>query len=335
MAMQAFFRSALCAVILSAPTIPHAGEDPSAVHQALESAFVDWLGANETSGLIGAIVLDTNGEWQAYRRIARADSTATVAELASVSKSITAVCMMDLVDDGLADWSNPLHNFVEPAPDVTLGELVTHTSGIGPDVTQIAMLGWLGQTAGDSGHFSRQVLDLVNARGEPTGQRGQYAYNNENYAILGLVIETITGQPFFEVCAERLNLPSSIQPGPESGVFQPWGGLVSDVDGYLQFMQTHFGAGSRIASDPFALPHVVLGGGAYYGMGMVFRPFRDSYNFWHFGALCFPKRLRTGSFAVMWEGKVSALAMYDACVDDKAMGNLDAVLSAAVYGDWP
>ncbi|WP_206540131.1 serine hydrolase [Tateyamaria sp. ANG-S1] len=320
---------------MSAPTIPHAGEDPSAVHRALESAFVEWLKANNTSGLIGASVFDTSGAWQTHRHIARADTTSTVADLASVSKSITAVCMMHLVDDGLADWSNPLHNFVEPAPDVTLGELVTHTSGIAPDTTQIAMLGWLGLTAGDSGHFSRQVLDLVNAKGEPSGQRGQYAYNNENYAILGLVIEVIAGQPFFEACAERLDLPSSIQPGPESGVFQPWGGLASDVDGYLQFMQTHFRAGSRIASDPFALPHVALGGGAYYGVGVVFRPFRDSYNFWHFGALCFPNRLQTGSFAVMWEGKVSAIAMYDTCVDPQAMGDLDAALGAAVFGNRP
>ncbi|MBY5934396.1 serine hydrolase [Tateyamaria omphalii] len=333
--MQAFLRWVTCAALVSAPTLPHAGEEPSAMHQALESAFVDWLGSNGTTGLIGASVRDTNGSWQTHRHITRADTGATVADLASVSKSITAVCMMDLVDDGLADWSNPLHNFVEPAPDVTLGELVTHTSGIGPDVTQIAMLGWLGQTAGDSGHFSRQVLDLVNARGELGGTRGQYNYNNENYAILGLAIETITGQPFFEACAERLELPASIQPGPESGVFQPWGGLASDVDGYLQFMQTHFGEGSRIASDPFALPHVALGGGAYYGMGMVFRPFRDSYNFWHFGALCFPNRLRTGSFAVIWEGKVGVLAMYDECIDEGAMGDLDATLSAAVFGDRP
>ncbi|APX10996.1 hypothetical protein BWR18_04295 [Tateyamaria omphalii] len=285
--------------------------------------------------MLGVGVAGPDGTWQAHRFHGRDDTGATVAELASVSKSVTAVCLMHLVEDGQADWSNSLHNFLEPAPDVTLAELVTHTSGIGPDVTQIAMLGWLGQNAGGQGHFSRQVLDLVNARPAQNGQRGQYAYNNENYALLGLVIETITGQPFFEACQDRLDLPDSIQAGADSGVFQPLGGLVSDVDGYLRFMQTHFGPDSRIAADPFALPHAAMGGGAYYGMGMVFRPFRDSFNFWHFGALCFPKRLNTGSFAVMWEGKVTALAMYDACIDERAMFDLDAGLSAAVYGDRP
>lgn len=285
--------------------------------------------------MLASGVFEAENGWDVDAYNGSPDGALRPAELASVSKSVTAVCALHLVDEGRLDWSASLRDFANPAPDVTVAELVTHTSGLAPDVTQLSMLGWLGQTVGAHDHFSAQVLDLVNARPKQTGTRGVHEYNNENYALLGLVIEKVTGQSYFEACSDLLDLPSGIQPGDRTGVFQPWGGLASDPMAYLAFLQTHFGPGSRVAEDPFALPHVDLGGGAYYGMGMVFRPFRDSYNFWHFGALCFPARLNIGSFAVVWEGKFSVIALYDACIDGQTMAALDAALSAAVYGERP
>ncbi|WP_299698967.1 serine hydrolase [uncultured Tateyamaria sp.] len=336
MQMQALFRFVLCAALLALPTLASSDDaTPASVHRKLESAFADWLTAQGTSGMMASGVVGADGTWNVDLYNDNADGVIRSGDLASVSKSITAICVLHQVDEGRLEWSDSLRDFVSPAPDVTVAELVTHTSGLAPDVTQLAMLGWLGQTAAQNGHFSAQVLDLVNARPTQTGTRGAYEYNNENYALLGLVIEDVTGMSYFDACSDLLNLPASIQPGDRAGVFQPWGGLASDPNGYLTFLQTHFGPGSRVANDPFALPHVALGGGAYYGMGMVFRPFQDSHNFWHFGALCFPGRLNIGSFAVIWEGKVSVIALYDACLDGDALGSLDMALSAAVYGKHP
>lgn len=308
---------------------------PERVHTELETAFANWLTVQDTSGKMASGAIAADGTWNVSVFSSDADGIIRAGELASVSKSITAICVLHLVDEGRLEWSDSLRNFVDPAPDVTLAELVTHTSGLAPDLTQLAMFGWLGLAGPQSGHFSTQVLDFVNARPEQTGTRGAYFYNNENYALLGLVIETATGQAYFDACAALLDLPASIQPGERTGVFQPWGGLVSEPADYQGFLHTHFGPDSRVASDPFALPHVALGGGAYYGMGMVFRPFRDGYNFWHFGSLCFPGRLNIGSFAVLWEGKTSVTALYDACLDGDAMGALDTALSAALYGPRP
>lgn len=336
MQMQALFRLVLCAALLSLPALARSDDaTPAFVHSKLEAAFAVWLAAHGASGVLASGVFETDNTWNVDLSGGRADRASRSAALASVSKSITAVCVLHLVEDGRLEWSDSLRDFVHPAPDVAVGELVTHTSGLAPDVTQLAMFGWLGQTGAEHGHFSAQVLDLINARPVQTGTPGAYQYNNENYALLGLVIEDVTGLSYFDACSGLLDLPASIQPGDRTGVFQPWGGLVSNASDYLSFLQTHFGPGSRIARDPFALPHAALGGGAYYGMGMVFRPFQGSYNFWHFGTLCFPGRLNTGSFAVIWEGKVSALALYDQCVDADAMARLDTALSAAVYGKRP
>ncbi|WP_189369012.1 serine hydrolase domain-containing protein [Tateyamaria omphalii] len=331
--MQALFRLILCAASIALPALASGDETtPAYKHRNLEAAFADWLAAQDASGSMASGVFQADYGWIVDAYDGAADKSA---ELASVSKSVTAVCALHLVDQGRLDWSDSLRDFVNPAPDVTVGELVTHTSGLAPDVTQFAMFGWLGQAGAEHSHFSTQVLDLVNARPEQTATVGEYFYNNENYALLALVIEHVTDMSYFDACSDVLDLPASIQPGAVTGMFQPWGGLVSDAEGYLSFLQTHFGPGSRVARDPFDLPHVALGGGAYYGMGMVFRPYQDSFNFWHFGALCFPGRLNIGSFAVIWEGKVSVIALYDQCVDGDAMGGLDAALSAAVYGKRP
>ena len=194
---------------------------------------------------------------------------------------------------------------------------------------------WLDQGQDTDQHFSAQVLDLVTARAGQTGQRGAYQYNNENYALLGLVIEAVTSEPYFDACRTRLDLPDTIVPSPRTGQFQPWGGLAADPASYLAFLHRHFGPGSAVGDDPFAFPHVDIGDGAYYGLGMVFRRFQGGYNFWHFGAQCFPGRLNAGSYVVLWAGQMSAAAVYDACVEWNAMVGLDNALSKAAFGARP
>ncbi|MEX0371168.1 MAG: serine hydrolase domain-containing protein [Tateyamaria sp.] len=327
MIMQAFFR---CVVALAMVVPSFGSAQPRA--DALAPAFFAWLKAHQTTGVLATGALQADGSWQITTH---GEDISAPRELASLSKAVTAVCAQHLVLSGDIAWSDSAHDSVEGAPDVTIAELMTHQSGLGPDTTQVAMTPWLGQTAGENGHFSAQVMELVTARPVQHGDRGTYQYNNENYAILGLVIEAVTEVPFFDGCKSRLDLPVGIQPSPRTSVFQPWGGLSSDVTSYLTFLHQHFGPESALADAPFLAPHADMGGGAHYGLGMVFRRFRGSHNFWHFGALCFPNRLNVGSFAVIWEGRVSAVALYDGCLEWEAMSALDTALSRAAYGGGP
>ena len=293
----------------------------------LNGAFDQWLAQNGTTGILATGQRDAQGNWT----VARAGANKTTgAELASVGKSITAICVLSLVEDGRLDWSDRLPDLLGAAPDVSVAQLITHTSGLAPDSTQAAMGFWL-DPPDDAGHYSAQVLTAINARDAQDGVAGRYLYSNENYALLGLVIEAVSGEPYDTYCRGALNLPDTIRPSPRSGATQPWGGFVADPADFLTFLEAHFGPDSEAGSDPFALPHADMGGGAYYGLGMVFREFRGSYNFWHFGALCFPERLNVGSYAVLWEGKAGAVALYDGCLDWPAMQSLDGALSRAVY----
>ncbi|WP_299687560.1 serine hydrolase [uncultured Tateyamaria sp.] len=296
-------------------------------HDSLQGAFDGWLAQNAITGSIGTAVR-VDGTWQM-------SGTGARGELASVSKSITAVCALMLVEEGALDWSDTVADRLGRGPDVTLAQLVTHSSGLVRDGTQAAMRLWLDRPTGVAGHNGAAVLDIVTGRGDPSGTPGKYAYNNENYALAALMIEAASGQPFEAACWPRLGLSEGVGVSDRAAAFGPWGGIESDAAGYLDFLHRHFEPGSRLWEDPFAYPHVEIGGGAYYGLGMVFRPFGDGYNFWHFGALCFPGRLNVGSFAVIWEGRVSVLALYDACVDWDTMFALDAALAEVVFGDRP
>lgn len=319
-------RNVLAIALLCVLAVPAAAQDVSA---RLDTAFDAWLSQQGATGRLATGTRHADGRWVVRGKGDAAG--AALAELASVSKSITAACTLSLVEAGRLDWSDRLPDLLGDAPDVTVAQLVTHTSGLGLDSTQAFMQSWLDRAPAPDAHFSAHVLRAVNARKTQNGTVGSYLYNNENYALLGLVIEAVSGRPYWETCRDALNVTADIAPSPRTGGFQPWGGLQATPQAYATFLDAHFGPDSVIGSDPFALPHADIGGGAYYGLGLVFRPFRDSFNFWHFGALCISDRLNTGSFAVLWEGRVGALAVYDACVDWPAMGALDGTLVQAAY----
>lgn len=261
-----------------------------------------------------------------------APSKHTLRELASLSKSITAACALTLVSAGKLGWSDRLPTLLGEAPDVTVAQVVTHSAGQGADVAQVAMPLWLDRSAPDATHYSQQVLDAINARPSRTGTAGSYHYNNENYALLGLVIEAASGKAFHEYCRPALGLNTDIAPSPRTGRMQTWGGIAATPAAYLNFLTGWYGPDGAIGRDPFALPHIKIADGVYYGMGMLFRVRDAGFNFWHFGALCFPGRLDRGSYAVIWEGEAAALATYDACLDWPAMQALDADLAMAFYG---
>ncbi len=294
-------------------------------HARLSAAFDAWLAKADTQGQIATALPGPDG-----LDLVRTGSG--MVELASVSKSVTALCVLDLVEAGRLDWSDRLPDLLGEAPDVTVAQLITHSGGLAPDNTQGVMALWLNRATPDSAHFSAQVLRIVNARTTQEATPGTYHYNNENYALLGLVIEAVTGAPYLDHCRQALDLGDGIAASPHAMAMQPWGGLMAEPAAHLAFLHRHFGPDSAVGQNPFAYPHVPTGGGAYYGLGMAFRAHGDGHNFWHFGAWCFPDRFNQGSFAVIWQDKAAALAAYDACVSWDMMFELDAALVGAVYG---
>lgn len=146
-------------------------------------------------------------------------SANTVWHLGSNTKSMTATIISLLVQEGLLTWDSTINDiFVDKFPkindnvrDVTLKELTSHRSGIsGTFSLEPALPAYM--------QLSIYAMDVVPARAvavsniigdsplgmQANGTRGAYEYSNNNYILLGHVIDVITGKPAEEVIKSKI-----------------------------------------------------------------------------------------------------------------------------------
>ena len=131
--------------------------------------------------------------------------------LGSVSKSFTAVCIMQLTEQGKIDLDADISIYLPDAADgdkITVSQLLNHTSGLGEH-----------QTLGN--------YKIIN-------EQGVHNYANVNYSLLGKIIETVSGQSYTDYITENLFEPlglshtaaaldKSIENGLIEGYTNYWG----------------------------------------------------------------------------------------------------------------
>lgn len=121
----------------------------------------------------------------------------TLFELGSTSKAFTALAILQLEDKGSLSLSDPVTRYIpwfevrhqKQAQDVTLGQLLHHTSGL-----PFRTIGKIPEADGDDA-LELTVRTLVNETLDfKPGE--QYAYATINYDVLGYVIQIVTGQSY-------------------------------------------------------------------------------------------------------------------------------------------
>ena len=126
--------------------------------------------------------------------------------LGSASKMFTTVAIGQLIDAGKVQLDDPIGAFVKDlGPEtaaVTIRQLLTHSSGLGDFFKPENMTAMLkARTASD-------LLPLV-AHDKPAFPRGsQFAYSNSGFALLGVVIERVSGLNFGEYLAQHIFAPA-------------------------------------------------------------------------------------------------------------------------------
>ena len=131
----------------------------------------------------------------------------SVFRIGSVSKTITAIGVMQLVEAGKVALDDPINDHlksykVEAAgPEViSIRHLLTHTSGLaGRGGVDIGIA--VGQPVPSLAEFYADGLKAQNAVGS------QWAYSNDAFATLGHLIEEINGKPFYESMDETFFAP--------------------------------------------------------------------------------------------------------------------------------
>lgn len=151
----------------------------------------------------------------------------TVYHLASLTKQFTAAAIMLLVQDGKLGLDNKINRYLENAPanwqEVTVRQLLTHTSGIKDHLNEMSAHAEEGTTPADM----IAVLGKLPLNFTP----GSNAfYSNTGYLVLGMIIQKISGKSYNEFMTERIfrplgmthtrrNIPDEIIPNRTAGYF--------------------------------------------------------------------------------------------------------------------
>lgn len=112
----------------------------------------------------------------------------TLFNLASISKSFTALCVAQLETAGKLRRSDSLEHFFHELPldkrAITIEQCLTHSTGLGQ------------RYAADG---TRTLADAITAIGRDTLDTipgARFGYSNENYELLAAVVERVSGKPY-------------------------------------------------------------------------------------------------------------------------------------------
>jgi len=248
-------RVLLLAIAASASLLvvtPAAHPQPAAVAPATISSVVEQY--RDTAHVPGVAVAVTRGDRVILARgfghtaDGQEVTAATVMAMASVSKSFTALAVVQLAEQGRLELDQPvqryLPEFVTADPRgarITARQLLDQTSGL---------------TDAGVGQFTRpqpeslrdSVADFRDA--ELTSTPGsEWAYYNPNYQIAARLVEVVSGQPFDEYLADHVFTPLAMN---DSRSIDTDDDLPPTAHGYLKLLgypipapePTAFGAGS-------------------------------------------------------------------------------------------
>jgi CubicO group peptidase (beta-lactamase class C family) len=208
----------------------------------------------------------------------------------SVSKSVTAATVYSLAEHGDLALNRTVNSILPESDsivpdDVTIENLIHHTSGLPHDVTELDA--W-GRTA--------PALDVVPTLDVTVTDRGTFRYSSLNYLLLQAIVEKVTAEPFADVVARETGVhtagnvapghvpfftfPRSIDTGIDSAGMG-YGYLSGSVDELSRYASRQLTAPASNSPDT-----VPTGSAAAYGYGWYVETLPDGTEMrWHSGAV--------------------------------------------------
>jgi CubicO group peptidase (beta-lactamase class C family) len=168
--------------------------------QAIDALFEDWDNEENPGGAIGVVkngeLIFSKGYGMASLQHKVPFAPNTVADIGSVAKQFTSFAIALLLEEGQLSLDDEIHDYFPDLPDyghkVTIRHLVHHISGLREIYSAFALRGWSG-----GGIRQEDVQHLLMRQKELNFKPGdQYLYCNTSYALLGSIIEKITGMSF-------------------------------------------------------------------------------------------------------------------------------------------
>lgn len=206
-----------CVVAISGCT----NDNDSPPSSAIE-AYRQRMLANPTGDTVGgatvAVVVGDRIVWaegfgwaDRYRRIPA--SVENIYRIGSLTKTFTAVVLMQLVERGVVQLDDPVEKYLpeirgltSPRPGgkpITLRMLASHTAGI---IREPALTG---AASGPIAEWENKILASIPTTAFDSDPGARYEYSNIGFGILGLTLSRAAKKPFMQMV--------------EEGIFQPLG----------------------------------------------------------------------------------------------------------------
>ncbi|MBX3442703.1 MAG: beta-lactamase family protein [Planctomyces sp.] len=188
--------------------IARLADDSQSLDKAKLDQFFDRLA--EKNKAMGSLVIAKDGDVLYTRVIGFGQidgverkplTPASRFRIASITKTYTAVMILQLVEEGKLKLTDPLDRFFPQIPNaqrITIGQLLAHRSGI-PDVRRDQATWQPGAPVARDEMLAQIVKDTPDF--EPDSRQ---AYSNAGYFVLGLILEQATGKSYAEALEERI-----------------------------------------------------------------------------------------------------------------------------------
>jgi CubicO group peptidase (beta-lactamase class C family) len=124
-------------------------------------------------------------------------STTDHARFGSITKSMTATIILQLVQEGLLTLDDPVSKFVPGVPDgdnITVAQLLEMRSGL-YNFTNDPQLSASMDRDPAKVWTPEEILAMAFAHPPVAEPDQEYEYNNTNYVLLGLIAEKVDGKP--------------------------------------------------------------------------------------------------------------------------------------------
>ncbi len=187
----------LAVAVLGASALVPAGAPAGSIEDVIDAE----MPASGVPGLAYAVVADGETTTAGARGVVRRGGETSVTPdtpfvIGSISKSFTALAVMQLVEAGKVDLDTEVSQYLDgfsgkPAGAVTIRQLLSHTSGFSTVQGNTSHT----ETAGGKDELARQVDGLAEVTPDYEPDE-RWEYSNTNYQILGRVIEVVTGQEY-------------------------------------------------------------------------------------------------------------------------------------------
>ena len=185
--------------------------------------------------------------------------------LASLSKSMTAVAVLQLVEQGLVELDAPIQTYLPwfmPATPITVRQLLNQTSGLDELDGYERNL----DPGGPDG-LEQSIRRLAETElNRPPGSA--FEYSNSNADTLGLLIQTATGQPYGDTMAANVFAPlgmtgatTSLADARAAGMsraFYPFFGRQTALDAFMAHTTAVQPSAGIIASAADMVPYLQM-----------------------------------------------------------------------------